>query len=263
MEGSRAARAWGIAGATFVLACALPPPPEPPTPGIDAEREVLLLKAQTPIEHPVRIVFDWSSNDRGARAGGRGVARVEPPDRIRLDLFLENGELAVKAALIGRELRLPPGAPDDILPPPDFLWGALGVFRPAIGSTLLGGRVLEDGAMRFDYRLDDREGIAFRFAGDELLEVELTEAGHVVQRVEIEHDGESYPARARYRNLAEFRELRIERDQVERVEGFPPDIWRPVTMRIGAPSDDEFRSERRGRASLPSSGPPHPRPRPE
>ena len=216
-----------LAGA--LAGCSPKEPPPLPTPRLDAERVALLLEARTPVGSPVRILFDWAANEGGVRWSGKGVARVEPR-RVRLDLFLDNGELAVKAAVVNRELRLPSGAPDDILPPPDFMWGALGVFHPIMGSWLLGGEKLADGSIRLRYRLDDREEIRYRADGASLVEVELVERGHVTQRVEVEHDGEAFPASARYRNMAEFREIRIERVSVQEVEPFPPDIWEPAAM---------------------------------
>ena len=208
--------------------CASGPSPEPePAPSLDPAREALLLEARTRLDFPVRVVFDWYSNEAGTRASGRGVARIAPPDRVRLDLFLENGEIAAKAAMIGRELRLPDGAPEEILPPPDFMWGALGFFRPILGSTLIEVESFADGSLRLRYRLDDRRELRYRAAGSDLVEVEMTESGDVVQRIRTEHDDEDFPKSARYRNMAEFRELRIERAAVERVESFPTDIWDP------------------------------------
>ena len=50
--------------------------------------------------------------------------------------------------------------------------------------------------------------------------------------VEVELDGDSkYPVLATYRNLAAFRELKIIRDRLDRVESYPPDIWNPLGER--------------------------------
>ena len=50
------------------------------------------------------------------------MARIEPPSKARLDLFLDNGEGVLSAALVDDELRLPHGAPEDILPPVELMW---------------------------------------------------------------------------------------------------------------------------------------------
>jgi hypothetical protein len=53
----------------------------------------------------------------------------------------------------------------------------------------------------------------------------------VVERVELDMDESRYPAEATYRDLTAFRELRLRRASVERVEPFPPDIWDPAAVR--------------------------------
>jgi hypothetical protein len=53
----------------------------------------------------------------------------------------------------------------------------------------------------------------------------------VVERVELDMDEDRYPAEAIYRDLTAFRELRLSRASVERVEPFPPDIWDPAAVR--------------------------------
>jgi len=243
-------RRWMIACVGLVIglvSCTQKPPPPTPAPRVNAEREALLLESNTSLQRPFRIVFDWDANEGGVRWSGRGVARVAPPLRLRLDLFLNNGELAVKAAIVNRELRLPEGAPTDILPPPDFMWGALGLFRPILDTWLLEAETMDDGSLRLLYRIDDREEIRYRADGYALVEVELIERGHVTQRVEVEHDGETFPLRARYRNMADFRELRIERASVEQVAPFPSDIWQPSPM---IPRSSRSDSDRPGHVSL-------------
>ena len=113
------------------------------------------LRSGTGLEEPVRIDFRWRLNESGSRVSGVGVARIEPPHRARLDLFLDNDESVTAAALVDDELRLPPGAPDDILPPVQLLWGTLGVFRPTDDARLVGGDRLQGSAERLRYTYDD------------------------------------------------------------------------------------------------------------
>jgi len=154
------------------------------------------------------------------------VARVEPPYRARLDLFLGNGETVVRAALVNGELRLPPGAPTNILPPADLMWGVLGVFRPQLGITLLGADRLEGDDLRLRYEYDDGRQLHYQVTDGRIGKMEILDGSHVVERVELEMNGEDrYPVEATYRNLAAFRELKMARESVERVEPFPPDIW--------------------------------------
>lgn len=186
------------------------------------------LERGTALDQPTRIDFTWRLNEAGSRVAGVGVARVEPPYRARLDLFLDNGETVVAAALVDDELRLPPGAPDDVLPPVELMWATLGVFRPMDRATMEGGDRLEGEAARLRYRLADGEALHWEVASGEVRALELLEGGSVVQWVRLTRDGsEAYPASATYRNLIDFRELEITRDSVQASTPFDPAIWDP------------------------------------
>jgi hypothetical protein len=193
----------------------------------DATTAARQLRDDTGLREPLQIVFGWQLNDGGQRVHGRGVARVEPPYRARLDLFLD-GETVISAALVEEELRLPPGAPEDILPPPDLMWAALGVFRPLEGTQLLGGDRLEGDGVRLSYGYADGTQLRYEAVQGVLRSLELLDGGHVVQRVDVsaEHlDG--YPVEATYRNIADFRELKLVRESLQHVDSFDPDIWDP------------------------------------
>lgn len=214
--------------ASTLSACA-PRPPAVIGPVGDPEAAASQLRAETGLEDPLRIDFDWELNDGGQRVEGRGVARVEPPYRARLDLFLDNGETVVSAALVDGDLRLPPGSPDDILPPPDLMWGALGVFRPVGDAELVGADRLEGEAVRLRYQHGDGREVHYRVVDGALRLLELLEGGRVVQRVEVAAERvERYPVEATYRNLTAFRELKLVRQSLSVVEAFDPEIWDPA-----------------------------------
>jgi hypothetical protein len=218
----------GVAATILVSACA-PQRPVVLAPAVDPEQLALSLEDHTTIEQPIRVVFGWQLNEGGIRVSGRGVARVEPPYRARLDLFLGNGETVVRAALVNGDLRLPPGAPTNILPPADLMWGVLGVFFPRTGITLLGADRLEGEDLQLRYEYDDGRQLHYRVTDGRIGMMELLQGSHVVERVELEMlDDDRYPVQATYRNLAAFRELKLARESVERVEPFPPDIWNVI-----------------------------------
>ena len=222
------------AAALLGLAACAPRPPAVVVPTVSGEQLALALEDQTALAEPIRVVFSWQLNEAGIRVKGRGVARIEPPYKARLDLFLGNGETVVRAALVDGELRLPPGAPQGILPPPDLMWGVLGVFRPEFGIELLGAEGTGDGALRLRYRYPDARELNFGVQGGRIRTVEILREGHAVERVELGlEEGNRYPAEATYRNLAAFRELKLTRESVERVESYPPDIWDPTSGRAG------------------------------
>ncbi|NNF14618.1 MAG: hypothetical protein HKN72_15425 [Gemmatimonadetes bacterium] len=197
-----------------------------PVAGVDAVADGL--ERSTRLDGPTRIDFAWRLNESGSRLAGVGVARIEPPYRARLDLFLENGESVISAALVDDELRLPPGAPDDVLPPTDMMWATLGVFRPVEGTRLIAGEELEDGAQRLRYARESRGELHFEVAEGEVRSLEVLESGSVVEWVRLEPSGDGrYPESAVYRNLVDFRELIIERRSVQGAEPFDSAIWDP------------------------------------
>jgi hypothetical protein len=186
------------------------------------------IQASTRLGQPTRIDFRWQLNESGSRVAGVGVARLEPPYRARLDLFLDNGETVVAAALVDDELRLPPGAPDDVLPPVELMWATVGVFRPLAETVMMGGDRLEGGAERLRYRLEDGREIHYEIAGEQLGAVELLQGDAVVEWVRLEGAPEgAFPESVTYRDLTDFRELRIVREEVRQAESFDPEIWDP------------------------------------
>ena len=201
-------------------------PPAPPPPPIDAEQIALRLEAGTRLSEPARIFFRWALSERDARFRGRGVARVEPPYKARLDLFLANGETVIRAALVDDELRIPAGSPRGLVPPAELLWGALGVFRPGRATFLLSGQALADGDVRLTYRTSEGVELRYTLTGGSVREVERLRQGQVVERLNLTPESAAhYPAEATYRDLPAFRELQLDRERVELVEGYPPDIW--------------------------------------
>lgn len=187
------------------------------------------LEQRTRLEEPVRIMFEWSLNEQGTRVSGSGVARIEPPFRARLDLFMNDGTTIARAALVNDDLRIPAGVPEGIIPPPHLLWTALGVFRPGSSAAFLGAQAGSDGDVRLRYTYADGRELRYRVADGRIQEAELLEGGRVIQRVALMPDEEGrYPDEATYRNLEAYRELRLAKRSVEGVEPYPPDIWFPI-----------------------------------
>ena len=156
------------------------------------------------------------------------MARVEPPYRARLDLFLDNGETAAIAALVNDELRLPASRRAELVPPAPLLWAALGVFRPGAGAEMLQGRAA-DGTIEVRYRLRAGDHVGFRLRDGALLDAVLLEGAAVVQHVFVSDPlaESAFPREAAYRNLTDYRELKLVLETVEHVDSFPPDTWTP------------------------------------
>lgn len=220
----------GIVVAGTLAACATSGTPRGSPLGEVAAGEVAAaLARRTRPTTPRRVVFRWSYRDRAARFEGRGAARVAPPYRVRLDLFSGRGDTALRTAVVGSELRLPPGAsPAVTLPPPALLWATLGVFRPGPEAERRGAwRSGEDG-VELRYRIPGEGELAFGARGGRLLWAAHRIDGRDVRRVVVSGGaGRGGPTEARYRNHRDVRELTIEIESVEDVEAFPPQIWFP------------------------------------
>jgi hypothetical protein len=86
-----------------------------------------------------RIIFRWTYADPEYRLRGEGLARIAPPDSVRLDLFLDGGMGAARAILIGNDLRIPDADfAERLLPPAPLMWASLGrLSLPAAGDTAI------------------------------------------------------------------------------------------------------------------------------
>jgi hypothetical protein len=165
-----------------------------------------------------RIRFTWSYSDLDMRGRGDGVARVAPPDSVRLDLFLAGGNTGGRALLIDDELRAPGGRTvRSFLPPPPMLWAALGRLHlpPAADTTI---RVDGD-TVRADIGRDPRWRATF--VGRDLRRLELIHGDRLQQWVERSPDN-----KVAYRHLRANRALDLNIVRVDTVPGFDATIWR-------------------------------------
>jgi hypothetical protein len=179
--------------------------------------------AATTLERPLHVVFAWTLQEREARFSGRGVTRYEPPSRARLDLFGPRDETYLSAALVDMELRLPPRMPNMPLPPPPLLWSVLGIVRPPADARLTHASRSGD-VTELRYELGE-ERWSFRLENGELRHVEANGAGGR-RTVELSGDGgHGLPGQAVYRDWPAFRELRLDLQEANEVDGFPQDIW--------------------------------------
>lgn len=173
---------------------------------------------------PLWITFDWEAREREGRFTGEGAARVDAPDRARLDLFGPRGESYLSAAIVDGEILLPPTAAADMVPPPALLWGALGVFQPPTGGELTRSVRNGDG-LRLEYRAGN-DLWTFEFQQDRLRRVELKGRNGARKTVELKGEGTAgLPREAIYRDWAAFTELKLKLGEVEEVDSFPPETW--------------------------------------
>lgn len=207
--------------ATALLACAARS--EPQVMPVNPETERAAIQANAPAS-PLRIIFDWEAREREGRFTGQGAARIEAPERARLDLFGPRGESYLSAAIVAGEIRLPPSTAGEIVPPPALLWGALGIFQPPAGGVLTKS-VREQAGLRLEYRAGD-DLWTFEFQNERLRRIELKGRDGARKTIELKGEGgASLPREAIYRDWAAFTELKLKLGEVEEVDSFPPETW--------------------------------------
>ncbi len=207
--------------ALLVTGCAVgPPSPSTAQPHVAAT----IVEATAP-DRPLRVVFAWEGMEGDARFTGQGVARIEPPYQARLDLFGPRGDTYLSAALVGADLRLPPGVQGPMIPPPALMWAVLGVVAPPANAVLVGTREQADQTELY-YEVGGGTLWYILYRG-RLRTVRWDEPG---RRLAVELRGEMeprLPARAVYQDPAAVAELMLNLERVDEVEPFPPDIWTP------------------------------------
>lgn len=207
-----------------IAACAPRPAPAGASPAAPDSALVTRTEAATRPQRLLHVTFDWSMQDRDARFSGRGVVRLAPPYRGRLDLFGPRGETYLAAVMQDEDLTIVPAAAATVLPPAAFLWSSLGVFRrpdrPLTGTSADGSRVT------FVFG-EGRERWQFILEGERLRNVEWLGTDGGRRTVALEGAAaHGLPQRGTYRDWQEFRELTLTLTSVEEVDAFPADIWR-------------------------------------
>jgi hypothetical protein len=209
-----------ILALTVLAGCAAHAPPATVDPATAADAV-----AATRPDRPLRVIFEWRALDGEARFDGRGVARIEPPYRARLDLFGPRGDTYLSAALVDAQIRLPPGVQAVQIPPPALMWAVLGVVLPPAEAVLVGTR--QDGERaELHYEL---EGGTLRYVleGGLLRSVRWDGAG---RRMTVELRGRAgygLPTQAVFRDQAAVTELMLNLESVDEVDAHSPDIWWP------------------------------------
>jgi len=173
-------------------------------------------RAELPSGHK-RIVFRWEYSDQALGAKGEGAARVAPPDSLRLDFFLDGGVAGGFAIVLGDSISTPGG--DEVrryLPPPSFLWAALGRLAvqplPDTVAKVDGNTLWADIGRNPTWRI--------AFVGDQLTRVE-----RIVDRRRIEWVNRN-GTEIRYRHERSLRSLTLRITSTDAAAPFDPTIWR-------------------------------------
>lgn len=214
---ARAVRAFAVVA--LAGACARNPPAGRVDPGVEQQ----LIEAARPIGARI-VLFDWSLREGQSRFSGAGAARIAEDYRARLDLFGPQDVPYLSAVLRQGRLLLPAGVPARVVPPAPLLWSAIGVIRPPDGAVVRTAQ-LDGRDATLAYSADD--GVwTFRARDGVLIGAEWLTSGGARHTVELEGaSAGAAPRRALYRDWQEYRELVLELEAQETVEGFPPDTW--------------------------------------
>lgn len=204
------------------------PLPKLPVPEMEARASADAALTRTRPSEPTEILFGFRVREADLRLSGRGIARMEPPYRVRLDLFSGGGETIFQAALVDGSLRIPPWAPRELAPPPALLWAAFGIFRPDPDLDFFEGRKGSENGLSLRYGGADDLELRFLIEGGHLTRAELIRDGHLVEEVDLRLDEDTGSVlETVYRNHALFLELTFTLESVENVASFPAGIWYP------------------------------------
>src|SRR5215210_3693121 len=143
--------------------------------------------------------FKWLFQDERSSAGGRGSARIAPPDSLRFDVAGPFGSGAAAAAVVGdRPLWAePPDAVKKLVPNYPLMWAMFGVARlPETGDALRG--LSENGVTSWQYAnaTDTVDYVRTPGKNGKLI-AEVRRGGEVVGRAETTLDSAGVPLAAR------------------------------------------------------------------
>jgi hypothetical protein len=183
------------------------------------------VNATVPAEHRLHR-FKWLFQDERSSAGGRGSARIAPPDSLRFDVAGPFGSGAAAAAVIGDQplWAEPPDAVKKLVPNYPLMWAMFGVARlPENGDSLRG---LSDGtvtAWQYVHAADPVDYVRTGGKNGKLV-AEVRHAGKVVGRAETTLGADGAPLAARLLVPSVPAKLNLTFLSTARA-AFAPDIW--------------------------------------
>ena len=169
--------------------------------------------------HSQRIVFNWRLQESELEVHGEGAARIASPDSARIDLFVAGGLGSGAAWVIGDQMRLDaPDALKRVLPPPAFLWAALGRFSIPAGRDTVVART--DSVLTAEIGPNPRWRLSLR--GARITRLERADGEKVIDRLERRADGSLV-----YFHAPTRRQLTLTITRVDSVAPFDASIWAP------------------------------------
>ncbi len=185
------------------------------------------VSAAIPPEHRLHR-FKWLFQDERGSAGGRGGARIAPPDTLRFDVAGPFGSGAASAVVVGARAvwTEPPDAIAKLVPNYPLMWAMFGVPRmPAEGVELRG---LSHGPLTAWQYASSSDTIRYtRTAGDPVRFVaEVRHTGELIGRAETTLRPDGVPLKSRLTVPSAPAKLDLTFLSTTRAS-FAPDIWLP------------------------------------
>jgi hypothetical protein len=170
--------------------------------------------------------FKWLFRDDKSSAGGRGSARIAPPDSLRFDVAGPFGSGAASAAVVGDQplWAKPPDAVRKLVPNYPLMWGMFGVARPPAESAELRGLAVgETLAWQYAEGADTVEYARTKGSPTRMVTL-VRRAGEIVGRAEATLDSTGAPVTARLTVPSVPARLDLTFLSTARAD-FAPDIW--------------------------------------
>jgi hypothetical protein len=195
---------------------------------VSPEQVATWVKATGPADSRL-LRFKWLFRNERSSAGGRGSARIAPPDSLRFDIAGPFGSNPAAAVVVGDSALWV--EPEDVIkklvPNYPLMWALLGVARlPDSGATLRG--VAEGNTTIWQYALgaDTVEYVRSGGSPAKLL-AEVRQAGKVIGRAETRLASDGSPTAARLIVPSAPARLDLTFLSSARSTRFAPDIWQP------------------------------------
>lgn len=219
-----------IAACLVLAACYGRPVPLVPEPLAPLSRDSVTAwsRASGPTR-PTALRFRWRYRDDRRSGGGRGTARVAPPDSVRVDWATSLNIRTGAAVVLGDSLQWADPKedfPSSVAPAVQLAWTALGVVRPpGAAATVFGGRDSLRAVWRYAQQHDTLD---FRQGADvpRTLEVEWRRDGRVMARGRTVLGPDGLPQTVRIdvpRRSARFELTFV---AVDSAASFAPALWR-------------------------------------
>ena len=178
---------------------------------------------------PTALRFRWRYRDERRSGGGRGTARLAPPDSLRVDWAAVLGLASGAAVVVGDSLLWADpkeNFPTSIPPAVQLAWTALGVIRPPLTTMAVsGGRDSTRTVWRY---ADGRDTIDFRLQATDprTLESEWRRDQHVMARSRTVLGPAGLPQSVRVDVPERPARFELTFVAVDTMATFPPALWR-------------------------------------